>query len=61
MFTVKVQRFDWNATGSDVAIPFVIEDVGSMHVEQAAQDLAELWKRYDNVAAVWVERNEWVN
>ena len=61
MCTVKVQRFDWNATGSDVALPFVIEDVGSMHAEQAAQELADLWKRYDNVAAVWVERNEWVN
>ena len=61
MYTVKVQRFDWSETGSDVALPFVIEDVAHMHVEHAAQELAELWKRYDNVAAVWVERNEWVH
>ena len=61
MFTVKVQRFDWSSAGSDEALPFVIEDVASMRAEQAAHELAELWKRYDNVAAVWVEREEWVH
>ena len=61
MFTVKVQRFEWNTAGSDVALPFIVEDVGSRQGEQAAEELAELWRLYDNVASAWVERNEWVH
>ena len=61
MYTVKVQRVDWRASGDDVALPLVVESVGSLERVEAAIAFAEMWKRYDNVAAVWIERDELLN
>jgi len=55
MYTIRVQRFDCEATGSDEAQGVSLETVGRVESATAARAYAQMWQRYASVAAVWVE------
>jgi len=55
MYQVKIQSFDNQIKGRDIALPVSVHTVGTVPTRRAAEQYARMFACFDYVAAAWVE------
>ncbi len=55
MYQIKIQKFDTQIHGRDIALPVSVKTVGAVATRRLAEQYARMYARFDYVAAVWVE------
>jgi hypothetical protein len=61
MYRIKIQRFDAQAGGSDVAQPFLIETLEETCDAALAMALVKTCVQDETIGVVWIEPAVWIN